>query len=365
MARPRSKARSTRNGKHKNSLKQREYRDQQGRVQLHTRNYKGGEASQSGEPQKRRRSPSPSSKRPSDQSDQGSNLGPADRLSRPRSKVAQPGSEGRSTRNGKNSLNRGEASQSGEPQKPPRSSSTSSSDQSDQASNFGNLAQSILADRPGLLLAAAAAAGTFLISRWLGENGWLRRSFGRGGDGESFIPGGSWGQAQVRPNRNEANSLEPAQHTGIDRGDVDSEASFEVAQASQQDAVAQAGDQSDRVEGTAVFDLNGQQIGRLRRLMIAKVGGQVLYAIMEFDDLVGNGTDEYAIPWSKLEYDTTLQGYRTDITQEQLQNAPEFSRDQNHDRSDQQSQRDLPQYFEVPITGLRPDRLGSVPRSSC
>src|SRR5689334_8537536 len=163
MARPRSKARSTRNGKNKNSLKQREHRDQQGEVQRHTTKYEDGEASQSGEPQKRPRSPSASSKRPSEQSDQSSNP-----LNQPKSSVAQPGSEGRSTRHGRNSVHSGEASLSREPQKSARSSSTSSkpgSDESDQASKFGSLAKSIFADRPGLLLAAAAAAGTFLISR--------------------------------------------------------------------------------------------------------------------------------------------------------------------------------------------------------
>jgi hypothetical protein len=311
-----------------------------------------GEAS-SGHPQK----PRPR-KRPSDQSDEGSNLGSADRLNRPKSNMAQPRSEARSTRNSKNALNRAEPSQSRESQNPHRSSSPSTkprSDQTGQGSSLGNLAQSI-ADRSGsVLLAAAAAAGTFLISRWLGGNGWPHRSFGRGSDGESFIPGGSWAEAQVRANRNEASTREPAQHTGMDRGGVDTEAGFEVAEASQHDALAQVGDKSDRVEGTAVYDSNGQQIGRIRRLMIAKVGGRVLYAIMEFDDLLGDGTDEYAIPWTKLEYDTTLEGYRTNITQEQFQNAPEFSRDQNYDwsdqqsRRDQQSQHDLPHYYEVPI----------------
>jgi hypothetical protein len=112
--------------------------------------------------------------------------------------------------------------------------------------------------------------------------------------------------------------------------------------------------ESDRVEGTAVYDLKRQQIGTIRRLMIEKVGGRVVYAIMEFGGLLGIGTDEYAIPWTKLEYDTTLEGYRTDITQEQLKNAPEFSRNQNYDWSDQQSQRDLHDYYEVTYYWVTP-----------
>jgi hypothetical protein len=33
--------------------------------------------------------------------------------------------------------------------------------------------------------------------------------------------------------------------------------------------------ESDRVEGTAVFDVNGRHIGEIRRLLIEKVSGQV------------------------------------------------------------------------------------------
>jgi PRC-barrel domain len=112
--------------------------------------------------------------------------------------------------------------------------------------------------------------------------------------------------------------------------------------------------ESDRVEGTAVYDFNGQQIGTIRRLMIEKVGGRVIYAIMEFGGLLGIGTDEYAVPWSKLEYDTTLAGYMTDITHEQLKHAPEFSRNQDYDLSDPQSQRDLHDYYEVTYYWLTP-----------
>jgi hypothetical protein len=95
------------------------------------------------------------------------------------------------------------------------------------------------------------------------------------------------------------------------------------------------------ISGLAKADLH--QIGTIRRLMIEKLG--VIYAIMEFGGLLGMGTDEYAIPWSKLGYDTALQGYTTDLTQEQLKNAPEFSRNRNYDWSDQHCERDLHDYY--------------------
>lgn len=60
-----------------------------------------------------------------------------------------------------------------------------------------------------------------------------------------------------------------------------------------------------------MYDLNGQQIGTITRLIIGKVSGRVFYAIMKFGGLLGIGADEYAIPWNKLEYDTEVEGYRS------------------------------------------------------
>jgi len=80
--------------------------------------------------------------------------------------------------------------------------------------------------------------------------------------------------------------------------------------------------ESDRVEGTAVYGLNGGHIGQIKRLLIEKVSGRVTYAVMIFGGFLGIGSHEHTIPWGKLDYDTRLSGYRTDITEEQLRDAP-------------------------------------------
>ena len=72
--------------------------------------------------------------------------------------------------------------------------------------------------------------------------------------------------------------------------------------------------ESDRVEGTTVYDPNGNNIGSIKRLMIEKVSGRVAYAVLSFGGFLGIGDEEHAIPWSKLVYDPNLGGYRTDIT---------------------------------------------------
>src|SRR3982075_772829 len=82
--------------------------------------------------------------------------------------------------------------------------------------------------------------------------------------------------------------------------------------------------ESDRVEGTTVYDPTGNKIGSIKRLMIEKIGGRVAYAVMSFGGFLGMGEEEHTIPWNKLTYDTSLGGYRTDITEEQLRGAPTF-----------------------------------------
>jgi hypothetical protein len=83
--------------------------------------------------------------------------------------------------------------------------------------------------------------------------------------------------------------------------------------------------ESDRVEGTAVYDRNNAQIGTIKRLIIEKVSGRVLYVDVTFGGLLGVGVHHHTIPWNKLTYDTELEGYHTDITEEQLRAAPAFA----------------------------------------
>jgi sporulation protein YlmC with PRC-barrel domain len=59
--------------------------------------------------------------------------------------------------------------------------------------------------------------------------------------------------------------------------------------------------ESDRVEGTAVYDPQGKHLGSIKRLMIEKISGKVAYAVMSFGGFLGMGEDEHTIPWSKLD----------------------------------------------------------------
>jgi sporulation protein YlmC with PRC-barrel domain len=105
---------------------------------------------------------------------------------------------------------------------------------------------------------------------------------------------------------------------------------------------------SKRVEGTEVFDPSGKHIGAIKRLVIDKVSGRVVYTVASFGGFLGMGGDEYTIPWNKLNYDTSLGGYLTDITGEQLRGAPAFGRNTDDEWFDRENERTLYDYYDSP-----------------
>ena len=105
--------------------------------------------------------------------------------------------------------------------------------------------------------------------------------------------------------------------------------------------------ESDRVEGTTVYGVGGERIGTIKRLMIEKVSGRVAYAVIAFRGGFDIGADDRTIPWGKLKYDTHLGGYRTDITETELRQAPSFSPDQ-HDWSDRDREEQLHDFYRIP-----------------
>ena len=82
--------------------------------------------------------------------------------------------------------------------------------------------------------------------------------------------------------------------------------------------------ESDRIEGTAVYDARGHHVGQVKRLILEKVSGQVAFVIIAFEGFFGIGEENHALTWNKLHYDVDLDGYRTDVTEEELRAAPDF-----------------------------------------
>ena len=85
---------------------------------------------------------------------------------------------------------------------------------------------------------------------------------------------------------------------------------------------------SDRVEGTTVYNRNGEKLGSVRNFMVDKRTGKADYAVLQFGGLFGLGSDHYPIPWDMLDYDTDLGGYVVDIEKSKLEGAPRYASEQ-------------------------------------
>lgn len=106
---------------------------------------------------------------------------------------------------------------------------------------------------------------------------------------------------------------------------------------------------SDKVEGTTVYGADDRKIGSVQRVMIDKVSGKVVYAVISFGGFLGMGEDYYPMPWQNLKYDTRLDGYRTAVTEDQLKGAPKYSQSQGWDWSSRENDRRVYDYYKTPL----------------
>ncbi len=89
---------------------------------------------------------------------------------------------------------------------------------------------------------------------------------------------------------------------------------------------------SSRVNGAYVYGSDRKQIGHIDHLMNDELWGNVAYAVVNFGGFLGMGEEHHPLPWKSLHYDTSLGGYVTDLTKDQLTGAPERASDWQGDR---------------------------------
>ena len=102
-----------------------------------------------------------------------------------------------------------------------------------------------------------------------------------------------------------------------------------------------------KVEGTNVYNLQGDKLGSIDDLAIDKVSGRVRYAALEFGGFLGMGTDRYPVPWGMLKYDTGKDGYVVDVDKEELEGAPHYAREARPEYTDEYGRKVYDYYGET------------------
>jgi sporulation protein YlmC with PRC-barrel domain len=81
---------------------------------------------------------------------------------------------------------------------------------------------------------------------------------------------------------------------------------------------------ADKVDGTSVYNLAGDKLGTVEDIMIDKISGRAIYAVMSFGGFLGMGEKHHPLPWATLKYDTVKEGYLINMDKKQLQDAPNY-----------------------------------------
>jgi sporulation protein YlmC with PRC-barrel domain len=104
---------------------------------------------------------------------------------------------------------------------------------------------------------------------------------------------------------------------------------------------------TDRVTGTAVYNRAGEKLGTVDNIMLDKVSGKAVYAVMSFGGFLGIGENQYPLPWSQLNYDVGLGGYVVDLDKRVLEGAPSYERGDTFEWTPEYG-RTVDKYYKVP-----------------
>jgi sporulation protein YlmC with PRC-barrel domain len=79
-----------------------------------------------------------------------------------------------------------------------------------------------------------------------------------------------------------------------------------------------------QVNGTTVYNLQGEKLGSIYDVILDKPSGHAEYAIMSFGGFLGIGDEYHPLPWKALTYDPVQGGYVVDIDRRRLEAAPSY-----------------------------------------
>lgn len=82
------------------------------------------------------------------------------------------------------------------------------------------------------------------------------------------------------------------------------------------------------ITSDSVKNLQDDDLGHIKDLMIDTVTGRVAYAVLSFGGILGFGDKLFAVPWSSLTLDADRKCFLLDANKENLKQAPGF--DKNH-----------------------------------
>lgn len=108
---------------------------------------------------------------------------------------------------------------------------------------------------------------------------------------------------------------------------------------------------ADKVNGTSVYNNAGEKLGTVDDIMIDKVTGRAIYAVMSFGGFLGMGDKYHPLPWATLKYDSVQGGYIVNLDKNTLEGAPNYDSASDFEWTPDYG-RTVDRYYNVPTYWL-------------
>jgi sporulation protein YlmC with PRC-barrel domain len=86
--------------------------------------------------------------------------------------------------------------------------------------------------------------------------------------------------------------------------------------------------------GDDVYNLQDEDLGDVKEIMLDMHSGKVAYAVLSFGGFLGMGEKLFAVPWDALKLDTENKRFILDVSKDRLESAPGFDKDSWPDMAD-------------------------------
>ena len=104
---------------------------------------------------------------------------------------------------------------------------------------------------------------------------------------------------------------------------------------------------ANKVDGTGVYNFAGDKLGTVEDIMIDKISGRAIYAVMSFGGFLGMGEKHHPLPWATLKYDTQKGGYMINMDKKLLQDAPNYDSNAEFEWTPEYGRR-VDSYYKTP-----------------
>lgn len=100
--------------------------------------------------------------------------------------------------------------------------------------------------------------------------------------------------------------------------------------------------------GNDVYNLQGEDIGDIKEIMLDMRSGRVSYAVLSFEAFFSRGEKLFAVPWNALALDTENKRFTLNVDKDRLKSAPGFDKSHWPDMADQTWQKEIRTYYGSP-----------------